>query len=72
MEKRLKCGDLGINRLDMIAKRRDIAYACTNILRDKHEADHRMIQAIDRLLGKRTLTEKIVKEIVQIKVKLNV
>ena len=72
LKKRLKRGDPGINRLDKIAKQHDIDYHKAKTLRDKHAADRRMVKAIERLPGKRPLTEKIVKKIMQTKVKLNV
>ena len=57
LKKRLKRGDPGINRLDRIAKQHDIDYSRAKTLGDKHAADN-------------TTTEKIVKKIVQGKVKL--
>ena len=71
LEKRLKRGDKGINRLDHLAKRHDIEYfnAKTN-LTHKWKADKRMIQAIDRLPGKKTLTERLVKKVMQAKLLL--
>ena len=53
LEKRLKRGDKGINRLDRIAKQHDIDYSRANNLQDKWQADSKMIQAIDRLPGTR-------------------
>ena len=70
LKKRLKRGDPGINRLDRIAKQHDIDSARANNFRDKHAADRKMIKAIDRLGGRKTNTEKIVKKIMQTKVKL--
>ena len=70
LQKRLKRGDLGINRLDRIAKQHDINYSRAKTLRDKHAADRKMIKAIDRFGGRKTTTEKIVKKIMQAKVKL--
>ena len=70
LAKRLKRGDPGINRLDKIAKQHDIDYSDANKLRDKWQADTKMIKAIDKLPGKKTLTEKIVKRIMQAKKKL--
>ena len=35
LKKRLKCGDLGINRLDKIAKQHDIDYSQVKNLQDK-------------------------------------
>ena len=70
LEKRLKRGDPGINRLDKIAKQHDIDYSHAKNLQDKWKADTKMIKAIDRLPGKRTMTEKIVKKIMRAKKRL--
>ena len=70
LEKRLKRGDPGINRLDRIAKQHDIDYSRARNLQDKWKADEKMIKAIDRLPGKRTMTERIVKKIMQAKKRL--
>ena len=70
LEKRLKRGDPGINRLDRIAKQHDIDYSHAKNLQDKWKADEKMIKAIDRLPGKRTMTERIVKKIMQAKKRL--
>ena len=70
LQKRLKCGDPGINRLDRIAKQHDIDYSRAKTLREKHVADRKMIKAIDRFGGRKTNTENIVKKIMQAKVKL--
>ena len=58
LQKRLKRGDPGINRLDRIAKQHDIDYSLAKILSDKHAADRKMIKAIDRFGGRKTNTEK--------------
>ena len=65
LAKRLKRGDPGINRLDQIAKQHDIDYSRAKNLQDKWKADTKMIQAIDRLPGKKTKTERVVKKIMQ-------
>ena len=70
LEKRLKRGDPGINRLDRIAKQHDVDYSRAKNLQDKWKADEKMIKAIDRLPGKRTITERIVKRIMQAKKRL--
>ena len=70
LEKRLKRGDPGINRLDRIAKQHDIDYSHAKNLQDKWKADEKMIKAIDRLPGKRMMTERIVKKIMQAKKRL--
>ena len=72
LKKRLKRGDPGINRLDRIAKQHDIDYSYAHNLKDKHAADRKMIKAIDKLLGKKTLTEKVVKNIMKTKVNLKI
>ena len=65
LEKRLKRGDPGINRLDRIAKRHDMDYRDSKSLKDKHKADRLMIQRIERLPGRKTKTERIVKNIMK-------
>ena len=70
LEKRLKRGDPGINRLNKIAKQHDIDYAKARNLQDKWKADTKMIKAIDRLPGKKTKMERVVKRIMQAKKKL--
>ena len=70
LKKRLARGDPGINRLDRIAKQHDIDYSHARNLRDKHVADKKMVKAIDRL-PKKTLTERAVRHIINIKRKLN-
>jgi len=72
LEKRLKRGDPGINRLDRISKTHDIDYSKTKSLKDKHKADRKMIRSIDTLLGRKTMTERVVKNIMKAKVKLGV
>ena len=67
LKKRLARGDPGINRLDKIAKQHDIDYGQAKNLRDKWKADTKMIKAIDKLPGKKTVTERIVKRIMQAK-----
>ena len=62
--------DPGINRLDQIAKQHDIDYSRAKNLQDKWKADTKMIQAIDRLPGKKTKTERVVKKIMQAKKRL--
>ena len=70
LKKRLARGDPGINRLDRIAKRHDIDYSKAKNLKDKWKADEKMIMAIDKLPGRKTMTGKIVKKIMQAKKKL--
>ena len=70
LAKRLKRGDPGINRLDKIAKQHDIDYSHAKNLQVKWKADTKMIKAIDRLPGKKTMTERVVKKIMQTKKRL--
>ena len=70
LQKRLKLGEKGINRLDEIAKMHDIAYSKAKTLQDKWKADDVMIKAITKLPGKKTNTERVVKKIMQAKRKL--
>ena len=67
LQKRLKRGDPGINRLDRIAKQHDIDYSRAKTLRDKHAADPKMIKAIDRFGGHKTITEKLSKKSCRLK-----
>lgn len=71
LKKRLARGDPGINRLDRIAKQHDIDYSQSKNLQDKHVADHKMINKIKTLPGKKTSTEKVVQKIMETKLKLN-
>ena len=70
LKKRLARGDPGINRLDKIAKQHDIDYARAKNLQDKWKADTKMIAAINKLPGKKTLTERIVRKIMKAKKRL--
>ena len=70
LEKRLKRGDRGKNRLDRIAKQHDIDYTQARSLKDKHRADRKMIRSIEQLPGRKTLTEHAIKKIMQTKVGL--
>ena len=70
LEKRLKRGDPGINRLDKISKQHDIDYSKAKNLRDKWAADKKMVKAIDALPGCKKHTEFIVKQIMKAKQKL--
>ena len=69
-EKRLARGDPGINRLDRIAKAHDIDYDKAKTLKDKWAADRKMIAKIDQLPGRKSLTERIVKNIMKAKLRL--
>ena len=70
LKKRLARGDPGINRLDKIAKQQDIDYARAKNLQDKWKADTKMIAAINKLPGNKTMTECIVRKIMQVKKRL--
>ena len=70
LKKRLARGDPGINRLDRIAKQHDIDYSKAKNLQDKWKADTKMIQGIKKLPGKKTMTERIVRKIMQAKKRL--
>ena len=70
LAKRLKRGDPGINRLDKIAKQHDMDYSHARNLQVKWKADTKMINAINRLPGKKTKTERVVKKIMQAKKRL--
>ena len=70
LKKRLARGDPGINRLDRLAKQHDIDYCKTKTLQDKWKADTKMIKGIDNLPGRKTMTERIVKRIMQAKKRL--
>ena len=67
LAKRLKRGDPSINRLDKIAKQHDIDYSHSQNIQDKWKADTKMIKAIDRLPGKKNMTEHVIKRIMQAK-----
>ena len=67
LKKRLKRGVPGINRLDKIAKQHDIDYSRAKNSQDKWKADAKMIKAIDKLPEGKTMTERIVKNIMQAK-----
>ena len=71
LKKRLQRGDPGIYRLDRIAKQHDIDYSRAKTLKDKHVVDRKMIRAIDHLPGRKTMTEHVVKNIMQAKTRLN-
>ena len=70
LEKRLKRGDRGKNRLDDLAMIHDIDYSLAKNIKDKWKADEKMIRSIEKLPGKKTMQEKIVKKIMQAKRKL--
>ena len=70
LKKRLARGDPGINRLDRISKQHDIDYSKAKSLSDKWKADAKMIKSIERLPGSKTLTERIVRRIMQAKKRL--
>ena len=71
LKKRLQRGDPGINWLDRIAKQHDIDCSRAKTLKDKHVADRKMIRAIDHLPDHKSMTEHVVKKIMQAKTRLN-
>ena len=70
LKKRLARGDQGINRLDRIAKAHDMDYDKAKDLKDKWEADRKMIAKIDKLPGRKTVTKRIVRRIMKTKLRL--
>lgn len=70
LAKRLKRGDPGINRLEKIAKQHDTDYSHATNLQGKWKGDTKMTKALTKLPGNKTLTEKIMKRIMQAKKKL--
>ena len=70
LKKRLARGDPGINRLDRIAKAHDIDYDKAKDLKDKWEADRKVIAKIDKLPNRKSLTERIVRRIMKTKLRL--
>ena len=70
LKKRLARGDPGINRLDRISKQHDIDYSKAKNLRDKWKADAKMVKSIENLPGSKTMTERIVRRIMQAKRRL--
>ena len=71
LEKRLKRGDLGKNRLDRIAKQHDIDYSKAKNIRDKWKADEKMVKAINRLPGKKSVMERVARGIIKTKKRLH-
>ena len=67
LKKRLARGDPSKNRLDRIAKQHDIDYSVAQNLRDKWKADDKMIKAINNLPARKTITERVIRKIMQIK-----
>ena len=70
LKKRLARGDPGINRLDRIAKAYDMDYDKAKDLKEKWQADRKMIAKIDKLPGRKSLTERIVRRILKTKLRL--
>ena len=70
LPKRLKRGNKPKNRLDLIAQKHDIAYSKAKNMKDKWKVDDKMIQAITKLPSKKTMTEHMVKKIMEAKRKL--
>ena len=69
LKKRLARGYPGINRLDRIAKAHDIDYDKAKTLKDKWATDRKMIAKIDQLPDRKSLTERIVKNIMKAKLR---
>ena len=67
LKKRLARGDPGKNRLDRFAKQHDIDYSRAKNLQDKWRADAKMIESINKLPGKKTLTERVIRKIMKAK-----
>ena len=67
LDKRLKRGDPGKNRLDRIAKQHDIDYSKARNIRDKWKADEKMVKSIDRLPGKKSVMERVARGIIKTK-----
>ena len=70
LKKRLARGDPGLNRLDRITKAHDIDYDKAKNLQDKWVADRKMIAKTDQLPCRKSLTERIVKNIMKAKLRL--
>ena len=66
LEERLAHGDEGINRLDQVCKQHDIDYSNAKSLADKHEANKKMIDAINTFPNQ-SLTEKTIKNTIRLK-----
>ena len=69
LKTRLKRNDQGINRLDKVCKQHDIDYDNSQNLQDKHIADQKMVDTINKFKDK-SLTERAVKNIILTKKKL--
>ena len=63
----LQRGDPGVGRLDKIVKQYGIDYSHAQNLQDMRKVDAKMIKAIDDLPDKKTMTEHLVKRIMQAK-----
>ena len=70
LKKRLAWGDPGKNQLDRIAKQHDIDYSVARNRRNKWKADDKMIKAINNLPGRKTMTERAIRKVMQTKKKL--
>ena len=56
----------GVNRLDKIVKQYEIDYSHATNFQDMRKANATFIKAIDCLPGRKTITERLVKRIIQI------
>ena len=70
LKKCLAHRDPVINRLDRLAKQHDIYYSKAKNLQDKWKADTKVIKGIDNFRERKTMTECIVKKIMQAKKRL--
>ena len=70
LDKCLKRGDHGINRLDKIAKQHDMDYAKAKTKEDIWKADRKMVRAIDKLPGKKQFPERVARQIIHTKQRL--
>ena len=71
LEKRLKRGDPGKKPLDRIAKQHDIDYSKAKNIRDKWKGEEKMVKAIDRLPGRKTMMERVARGIIKTKKRLH-
>ena len=67
LKKRLAWGDPGKNQLDRVAKQHDIDYILARKMRDKWKADDKMIKAINNLPGRKIMTGRGIRKIMQAK-----
>ena len=63
-------GDPGKNRLDRIAKQHNMDCLRAKSIQDKWKADEKMVKAIDRLPGKKSMMECMARGIMKTKKRL--